>query len=151
MSEGYAAGDARTGEPSYAPVDNGGGYPGACGGGPVAARNGLGTAALVLGILALVTCWTVIGGVVLGVLAVIFGLIGRGRVKRGEATNGGSALAGIITGALGILAAAALIAVGVSILNSPAGKNLQSCLSSAGSNSAAQQSCQDQYRQQVGK
>ena len=82
MSEGYAARDARTGEPSYAPVDNRGAYPGAYGGGPVVARNGLGTAALVLGILALVTCWTVIGGVVLGVLAVIFGFIGRGRVKR---------------------------------------------------------------------
>ena len=32
-------------------------------------RNGLGIAALVLGLLALVLCWTIIGGIVLGLLA----------------------------------------------------------------------------------
>lgn len=125
-----------------------GGYVGA----PVgAARNGLGTAALVLGILALVLCWTVFGGILLGVLAIIFGLIGRGRVRRREATNGGAALTGIITGVLALLAVAALIAVGVSIINSPAGKNLQTCLRNAGSDTTAQQNCQQQFRSQYGR
>jgi hypothetical protein len=61
-------------------------------------NNGLGTAALVLGILSLPALVTVVGGVVLGILAIIFGFLGRGRVKRREADNGGMALAGIILG-----------------------------------------------------
>jgi hypothetical protein len=66
-------------------------------------NNGLGTAGLVLGIIsAAVFClWPV--AIVVGVLAVIFGSVGRAKVSRGEATNGGQALAGIICGAVGIL------------------------------------------------
>ena len=64
-----------------------GGYP------PPAPKNGLGTASLVVAIISL---FTVFGGIVLGVVAVILGFLGRGRVKRGEATNGGIAMAGII-------------------------------------------------------
>jgi hypothetical protein len=39
-------------------------------------RNGFGVAALVLGILALLLSWTIIGGVLLGALALIFGVLG---------------------------------------------------------------------------
>ena len=77
-----------------------------------AGRNGLGTAALVLGILALITSWTVIGGILLGVLAVVFGAVGRGRVSRGEATNRGAAIAGLVLGLLGIVVAVFLLVVG---------------------------------------
>ncbi|MEU5596039.1 hypothetical protein [Streptomyces sp. NPDC020298] len=72
--------------------------------------NGMGTAALSLGILAaLCFClWPL--AIVLGVLAVIFGGIGRGKARRGEATNGGQALAGIICGAAGIVLGFAAIA-----------------------------------------
>ncbi|MDG9720968.1 DUF4190 domain-containing protein [Streptomyces sp. DH24] len=65
--------------------------------------NGLGTAGLVLGIVsAAVFClWPV--AIVGGVLAVIFGAVGRAKVSRGEATNAGQALAGIICGAVGIV------------------------------------------------
>ncbi|MFJ5558492.1 DUF4190 domain-containing protein [Streptomyces sp. NPDC093250] len=38
----------------------------------------------------------------LGVLALIFGGIGRSKAHRGEATNAGQAMAGIICGAVGI-------------------------------------------------
>ena len=48
-----------------------------------ATRNGLGTAALVLGILAIPGAITIIGGVLLGILAIILGAIGRSRAKRG--------------------------------------------------------------------
>ncbi|WP_338057722.1 DUF4190 domain-containing protein [Streptomyces sudanensis] len=51
-------------------------------------------------------------GIVLGVLALIFGIIGRKRVQRGEANNGGMATAGIVTGTIGIvLGAVALGAI----------------------------------------
>ncbi|POX38250.1 hypothetical protein C3486_23985 [Streptomyces sp. Ru73] len=68
---------------------------------PQAARNGLGVAALVLGVIG------VLSGLIpllfwlagtLGLLALIFGLVGRGRAKRGEATNKGVALAGVLLG-----------------------------------------------------
>ena len=112
----------------------------------VAVRNGLGTAALVLGILAIPGAITIIGGVLLGILAIILGAIGRSRAKRGLATNGGVALAGIITGAVGLVLAIAFVAIGVSFLNSGSGKKLRDCLDRAGTDRAAQQVCQDQVR-----
>lgn len=138
-----------SGQVAGGPVYGARGYgPGPAG---VVPRNGLGTAALVLGILAVVLSFTVIGGVVFGILALVFGFIGRGRVKRGEATNGGSALAGIILGALGLLLAIGLVIAGASLLNSDSGKKLQNCLDSAGSDTAAQQSCQQQFKDSITK
>ncbi|KES06593.1 hypothetical protein BU52_14355 [Streptomyces toyocaensis] len=77
------------------------GYSGWSGGAPLPS-NGLGVTGLVLGIIsAAVFCvWPV--AILLGVLAVIFGGIGRGKAHRGEATNAGQALAGIICGAVGV-------------------------------------------------
>jgi hypothetical protein len=49
-----------------------------------------------------VLCWTFVlsfVAVIVGVLALIFGLIGAGRARRGEATNRGVALGGLWTGA----------------------------------------------------
>ncbi|MEW2067552.1 DUF4190 domain-containing protein [Streptomyces sp. NPDC007346] len=85
-----------------------GGYPGydAYGGqqpwGPQPS-NGLGTAALVLGIISVVGFCMYGVNIILGILALIFGIIGLGRAKRGEATNRGMAIAGIITGSVGIV------------------------------------------------
>ncbi|MFI1863604.1 DUF4190 domain-containing protein [Streptomyces jumonjinensis] len=70
---------------------------------PPPPRNGLGISALVLGIVGVVfgfipfLFW--ITGI-LGVLALIFGLIGRGRAGKGLATNRGVALSGAILGGL---------------------------------------------------
>ena len=133
--------------PGYENPARGGGR--ALGDRPV--RNGLGTAALVLGILAILTCWTVVGGIVFGVLGLVFGLIGRSRGRRAEATNGGAALAGAITGAIGLLLSIALITFGVSLLNTKAGHTYQDCLRSAGSDGAARQSCAQQFKQQLGQ
>lgn len=80
--------------------------------GPVR-RNGLGTAALVCGVIAIVMCWTVGLGIILGVLGIVFGIIGRQRATRGEATNGGAALAGLVTGAIGLALGIAFIAIWV--------------------------------------
>ncbi|WP_253195507.1 hypothetical protein [Streptomyces sp. JHA26] len=65
--------------------------------------NGMGTAGLVLGIVAAaVFClWPL--AIVLGILGVVFGALGRGKARRGEATNPGQALAGIICGTAGIV------------------------------------------------
>ncbi|MGW2227424.1 DUF4190 domain-containing protein [Streptomyces formicae] len=76
---------------------------------PMAPANGMGVAALVLGIVAAVgfCLWPL--AIVLGILAVIFGSIGRRKARRGEATNGGQALAGIICGAAGIVLGVAMV------------------------------------------
>jgi hypothetical protein len=76
------------------------------GGYPASMRNGLGTAALVLGIIGVVTGATMFLfsiAFVLGVLAVVFGLIGRGRGKRGEATNGTKATWGFALGVVSLV------------------------------------------------
>ena len=59
------------------------GYPPA----PVAPKNGLGVASLVLGVIALVSVATVFAPIVLGPLAVVIGFLGHRRVKRGATSR----------------------------------------------------------------
>ncbi|MEE1938538.1 DUF4190 domain-containing protein [Streptomyces sp. TRM 70361] len=106
-------------------------------------RNGMGITALVLGILALVTFWTVLGGILLGVAAIVFGVIGYRRTKRGEATNGAMALIGAITGALGLVASGVILAAGVSLLNSEEFDSYQDCIREADSTSEERQCAED--------
>jgi hypothetical protein len=78
-----------------------GGYPAARG-----RRNGMGTAALVLGVVGLVLVILLLFsplGAFLGLLAVLFGILGLIRANRGEADNRGQALAGLICGAVALL------------------------------------------------
>ncbi|MBK9740823.1 MAG: DUF4190 domain-containing protein [Actinobacteria bacterium] len=82
-----------------------------------APQNGLGTAALVMGILQFF-CLGTIGSI----LAIIFGKIGMNKAKQGLATNGGVAKAGfwlgivgLILSVLGIILAVVLIATGVKV------------------------------------
>jgi hypothetical protein len=88
------------------------GYP-AQGGydGRPAPKNGLGIAALILGVLAILSGWFLIGGL-FGIVAIILGIIGSRRAKRGEATNRGMAITGIVLGVLGVLSAIVVFAIG---------------------------------------
>ncbi|MFF3516513.1 DUF4190 domain-containing protein [Streptomyces sp. NPDC002573] len=68
---------------------------------PAQPNNSMGTTGLVLGIIGLVCSLTFFlwfFGVVLGILAIVFGAVGRGKAKRGEATNKGAATAGLVCG-----------------------------------------------------
>ena len=71
-----------------------------------APQNGMGTAALIMGILQFF-CLGIIGSV----LAVIFGKIGMSRAEQGLATNGGAAKAGFWLGIVGLI----LFAIGIVI------------------------------------
>lgn len=72
-------------------------------------RNGLGIAALVVGILALLLAVFFFPlGLLLGVVAIILGIVGMRRVSRGQATNRGMAISGVVLGVLALLVAAAL-------------------------------------------
>jgi len=84
----------------------GGGYPTA--GYPAATgrRNGMGTTALVIGVVALVLVVLLLFsplGVLLGLLAVVFGIVGLTRANRGEADNRGQAVAGLVTGGVALV------------------------------------------------
>ncbi|WP_436792947.1 DUF4190 domain-containing protein [Actinospongicola halichondriae] len=76
------------------------------------ASNGFATAALVLGILSILLFWTFGFGVIAGILAIVFGIVGRSRAKQMAVdSRAGQATAGIVTGVLGVLAGLAFIAL----------------------------------------
>lgn len=81
-----------SGEPVPVPPP-GGGY-------PSSPQNGMGTAALVMGILQFV-CLGIIGSI----LAIVFGKIGMERADQGLANNRGVAKAGFILGIIGVVLA----------------------------------------------
>ncbi|MDT8912468.1 DUF4190 domain-containing protein [Amycolatopsis sp. PS_44_ISF1] len=118
---------------------------------PVAPRNGFGVTALVLGILAIVLCWTVWGGIVLGVLALIFGILGIKRANRREATNKGAAVAGVVTGVIGLIIGI-ILAVVVGSIFAIFGDQIssyQDCVNQAGGDQAKVQQCQQQLNNDV--
>jgi len=82
-------------------------------------------------------------------LALVLGIIAARRAGRGEAPGRGRAIAGIVTGALGLLLSIALVAIGASILNSGSGKSYQQCLQQAGSDQTAQQQCATQFQKSI--
>ncbi len=69
-------------------------------------QNGMGTAALVMGILQFF-CLGIVGSI----LAIVFGKIGMKKADQGLATNRGNAKAGFVLGIIGL----ALFAVGIVI------------------------------------
>lgn len=80
-------------------------------------QNGLGTASMVLGILACALfCLYGVVSLVLGVLAVVFGVKGRRKAESGLADNHGQAQAGFVMGIVGIVLGVAvivLLAIGI--------------------------------------
>ncbi|TXR57488.1 DUF4190 domain-containing protein [Quadrisphaera setariae] len=138
--EGYPAGPQQGGYQQPAPYTDGpgsqGGYPAHSGQGGYdrpAPKNGIGIAALILGILAIITGFFVIGGL-LGLVAIVLGFIGSGRAKRGLATNRGMAITGIVLGAIGIVLTVAVVAFGAFI-----GSQVQDCSQLAASGASEQQ------------
>ena len=74
-------------------------------GGPGQGTNGLAVAGMICGILGLVLFWTIWLGIILGVLGIIFGAIGQSRAKTMGGTGRGMAMAGLICGAIAVVAA----------------------------------------------
>lgn len=62
-----------------------------------ASGQGLGIASLVLGILAILLCWTLVFTIILGILAIIFGIMALKSPGRNVA------IAGIVTGSIGLV------------------------------------------------
>jgi hypothetical protein len=75
--------------------------------------------------------------------------MGRSRAKRGEATNGGMAIAGIVLGVLSLIIAAVVVAIGASFLNSDTGSSLIECIEQAGDDRAAADACAQEFENEV--
>ncbi len=123
-------------------------------------KNGMGIAALIFGVLALLTCfWLPVVGGVLGIVAIVLGVVGRGRANRLEATNKGVATTGLVLGIISlivnIIVSVALLFLGVAFLNFGGGQSLQQlqdCVTNANNqpNPAAVQQAYEQCSQQFG-
>ena len=116
---------------------------------PAHPRNGIGITALVLGIVAVVASITVIGGILLGIIAIVLGFIGRSRAKKGQATNSGVALAGIITGAVGLVLSIVLVVAGAALFFGHGGSDLVNCINNAHGDQTAINQCNTQYRGKI--
>ncbi|HSK21900.1 MAG TPA: DUF4190 domain-containing protein [Egicoccus sp.] len=88
--------------------------------------DGVAVAALVIGILSLLTSWFVIGGLG-GVIALVLGLVALGRIKRNRSGGRGMAITGVVTGALAIIVAIVVVIIGVSFFGDAAAE-YEECL-----------------------
>jgi len=100
------------------------------------ARNGIGVAALVFGVVSLVLAILIVLfpiAAVVGLIAIILGIIGMRRASRGEATNRGQALAGLLTGLLAVAIAVFLtVRIGVFLTeNQDDFRRFGSCITSS--------------------
>ena len=92
---------------------------------------------------------TVFVAVVVGPAAVVVGFIGRGRVRRGIANNGGVAIAGIALGALAIIVGVAFIPIYTVVWKDVGGGDYIDCIQKANNDRLQEQRCADQFRQNV--
>ncbi|MEU3148615.1 MULTISPECIES: DUF4190 domain-containing protein [unclassified Streptomyces] len=106
-------------------------------------RNGFGIAALVLGLAGAVLFWTVLGGIVLGLPALVLGVLGHRRGKRGVATNGTMSVIGAVIGALALVASSVLLAVGAAVFSSDEFKNYTECVEHADTEADRRQCAED--------
>lgn len=93
---------------------------------PVGGTDGVAVAALVIGILSLLTSWFVLGGLG-GVIALVLGLVALGRIKRNRSGGRGMAITGVVTGALSIIIAIVVVVIGVSVFGDAAA-DYEACL-----------------------
>lgn len=110
------------------------------GGGAAGASNGMATAALIFGVLALLVSWVpFIGllGVVGGILALVLGALGRGRARQ-MATGAGLAIGGMVTGGLAVLVGIASTVLPVVFFSGFAGdlERVEECVDETGDEEA---------------
>ncbi|MFF2553600.1 DUF4190 domain-containing protein [Nocardia sp. NPDC058058] len=113
---------------------------------------GLAITALVLGIIAVLTFWTVIltvVGVFFGLLAAIFGLIAMMKARKGTSGGFGMAVAGLILGVLSLIGGVVIGILVWVVFKDNGGTDLVDCLNKAGNDTAAQQRCQDDFQQRI--
>ena len=115
-------------------------------------KNGMGTAALVLGIIGVVLAVLFFPlGILLGVVAAVLGYLGRKKAARREATNRGQATAGLVLGLVAILVGGLIAAfVGTFLAeNSDEISNLSECVTDADTEEE-RTACAEEFEDEVG-
>ncbi|WP_037870780.1 DUF4190 domain-containing protein [Streptomyces sp. SPB074] len=117
---------------------------------------GLAVAALVCGIAAVVLCWTIAGGIILGVLGLVFGIIAMRRSQRTGAPNRGLGIAGLVLGGVGVIGGAVTLGLVVTVASSDevhdsfrSFRDYSDCLQHAQS-PEDQRECKERFDRQVG-
>ncbi len=123
-----------------------GGYPAQPGEYRPRGGRGLAITALVLGLLALLSCWTLFGGVVFGVLGLIFGLIAIVKARRGTAAGGGVAVTGTVLALLGLIGAIVIGVVAGNWVMNHGGTDYKTCVQQANNDQAKLQKCSDDLK-----
>ena len=87
-------------------------------------NNGMAIAALIVGILAMLAIITIVGGVFLGVIAIILGILGIRSAKKiaGPGARKGMAIAGIVLGTIASLLSVVFLLVGVGLVSTFVGE-----------------------------
>ncbi|GAA5095026.1 DUF4190 domain-containing protein [Nocardia iowensis] len=111
--------------------------------------NGLAIAALVLGILALVSFWTVIGGILLGLAGLVIGIIATSRARKGTAGGSAMAITGLVLSIVALIATAVALAVGFALFGFTGGDDFTDCVSDAGNDRAKIDQCERDWQQTV--
>jgi CubicO group peptidase (beta-lactamase class C family) len=135
--------------PSYGSSPPGYGAPPSYGGPPARpASNGIGIAAMVVGIVSLFLWWIPLLGLVVAIVAVVLGILGIRKASKGEATNKGMAIAGLVTGILGLIAS-----LFVTIFFFTAANNFGSLFECAANAQTIeeQEACNEQFEQDFGQ
>ena len=115
-------------------------------------KNGMGTAALVVGIIAVILAVLFFPlGILLGVVAAVLGFLGRKKAARREATNRGQATAGLVLGLVAVLVGGIIAAVLGNFLaeNSDEISNLSECVSDA-TTEQQRTDCAEEFEDEVG-
>lgn len=113
---------------------------------PQGRGRGLAITSLVLGILALLSSPTVLGGVLLGLLGLIFGIIAVVKARRGTAGGGVIAWFGLALAVLGLIAGILIGVVAGDWVANHGGRDYMDCVKQANKDQTKIQQCADQFR-----
>lgn len=102
-----------------------------------------------LGILGLLSCWTVVGGYLFGIFALIFGVVALIKARSGTAGGTGMAIAGLVLGVLSLIAAIVITVVGYSFFVDSGGKDFIDCISKAGNDQSKIDQCEREWNQKL--
>ncbi|WP_040814435.1 DUF4190 domain-containing protein [Nocardia concava] len=112
-------------------------------------RKGMAITAMIFGILAVLTFWTVFVGVVCGLVALVLGAIAMVKARRGSTGGFGMALTGVITGLIAIIGSCIVGAFLWIFFKDTGGTDLIDCLEKAGNDQSKVQQCQDEFNRRV--